>query len=190
MPLLELDAPADLKAYVGKEAVVTDWVIFSQGRITQFAEATDDRQWIHLDQERARKESPYKATIAHGFLTLSYLSCFVMTAMKVGGVQMAINYGLNRVRFPAAVPEGSKVRARFTLAALKEIPNGLEANWAATVEREGSEKPCCVAEWLVRYYSESKQSKINDLVLLLLSGGFSLLSPIIRIFWVLSLSGF
>lgn len=152
MPQLELDTPADLKAYVGKEAAVTGWIIFSQDRITQFAEATEDRQWIHLDQERARKESPYKTTIAHGFLTLSYLSRFMMTAVKVGGLRMAINYGLNRVRFPAAVPEGSKVRARFTLDSLKEVSHGLEAVWSVVVECEGSEKPCCVAEWVVRYY--------------------------------------
>ena len=152
MPPLELDTPADLKANVGKEAAVTDWIIFSQDRITQFAEATEDRQWIHLDQERARKESPYKTTIAHSFLTLSYLSCFMMMAVKVGGLRMAINYGLNRVRFPAAVLEGSKVRARFTLDSLKEVSQGFEAIWSVVVEREGSEKPCCVAEWVVRYY--------------------------------------
>lgn len=152
MPQLELGTPADLKAYVGKEAAVTGWIIFSQDRITQFAEATEDRQWIHLDQERARKESPYKTTIAHGFLTLSYLSRFMMTAIKVGGLRMVINYGLNRVRFPAAVPEGSKVRARFTLDSLKEVSDGLEAVWSVVVEREGGDKPCCVAEWVVRYY--------------------------------------
>jgi acyl dehydratase len=131
---------------------VSEWVEVSQERINAFAEATEDHQWIHTDRERAARESPFKVTIAHGFLTLSLLSEMGRTAMKVGGVRMGVNYGLNRVRFVSAVPAGSRVRGRFTLSALKEIQGGAQAAWKVTVEREGGAKPCCVAEWLVRYY--------------------------------------
>lgn len=142
-----------LKAHVGKELGVTAWLEVTQERINQFAETTDDRQWIHMDRERASRESPYGTTIAHGFLTLSLLSKFLgeLTQMR-GGVRMSVNYGLNRVRFPSAVPAGSKIRARFGLASLKESAAFVDATYSATVEREGAEKPCCVAEWIVRYY--------------------------------------
>src|SRR5262249_1781925 len=117
-----------------------------------FAAATEDRQWIHLDPERAALESPFKVTIAHGFLTLSLLSELGKRAMSVNGVRMGINYGLNRVRFVAPVPSGSRIRGRFTLSAIEAIKGGPQATWKVDVEREGGEKPCCVAEWLVRYY--------------------------------------
>jgi len=139
-----------LKANVGQEIGVTSWMEMTQQRIHQFAEATEDRQWIHLDSERARRESP---TIAHGFLTLSLLSRFLGEVTQIrGGVRMSVNYGLNRVRFPAAVPAGSKIRARFVLADLKESVDFVDAIYGITVERQGAEKPCCVAEWMVRYY--------------------------------------
>lgn len=152
MPALVLETPQALKDYVGREVAVTEWFVVTQDRIRQFADATEDRQWIHLDRERAARESPYQTTIAHGFLTLSLLSHFMKQAMEIrGGVRLAVNYGLNRVRFPAPVPAGSKVRARFTLQSLKELPDALEAQFSVAVETEGSSKPCCVAEWIVRY---------------------------------------
>jgi acyl dehydratase len=150
--MTEVEGVERLGEFVGREVGVGEWLEVSQERIRQFAEATEDRQWIHTDPERAARESPFGGTIAHGFLTLSLLSELGRTAMKVGGVRMGINYGLNRVRFVSPVPAGSRVRGRFTLSALEEIRGGAEATWKVTVEREGGEKPVCVAEWLVRYY--------------------------------------
>ncbi|HXJ04993.1 MAG TPA: MaoC family dehydratase [Candidatus Acidoferrum sp.] len=148
-----VDTPDSLKQYVGKEIGVSEWLIVRQERITQFADATEDRQWIHIDRERAEKESSFGATIAHGFLTLSLISRFMRDVMQVrSGVGMAINYGLNRVRFPAPVRSGSRIRARFSLLSLKEVSGAHEAAFSVTVETEGSEKPCCVAESIVRYY--------------------------------------
>jgi acyl dehydratase len=143
---------AELRKEVGKEVGFSDWLEVSQERINRFAEATDDRQWIHTDPERAARESPFRETIAHGFLTLSLLSDLIRLAISVGGVRMGINYGLNRVRFVAPVPAGSSIRGRFTLATLDDIKSGVQATWNVVVERKGSEKPCCIAEWLVRYY--------------------------------------
>jgi len=140
-----------LKSFLGREM---DWLTLTQERIQQFAEATEDRQWIHVDRERAQKESPYGATIAHGFLTLSLLSHFLKQAIEIrSGVRMGINYGVNRVRFPAAVRAGSRVRARVSLQSLKEVSDCMEAVFSISIECEGAEKPCCVAEWIVRYYS-------------------------------------
>lgn len=131
---------------------MTSWLEITQERINQFAAATEDHQWIHVDPERAQRESPYGTTIAHGFLTLSLLSRFMKEAIRLEGVRMAINYGLNRVRFPSAVRAGSRVRARFVLQSIRHLPEAVEATYSVTVEAEGTEKPCCVAEWLVRYY--------------------------------------
>jgi len=150
--MTEIESVAKLGELVGREVGVSEWLEVSQGRIEQFAEATEDRQWIHTDPERAARESPFGTTIAHGFLTLSLLSELGRTTMSVGGVRMGINYGLNRVRFVSPVPAGSRVRGRFTLAAAKEFDRGMEVTWKVTVEREGGERPCCVAEWLVRYF--------------------------------------
>lgn len=140
----------------GKEVAVTEWLAVKQDRIDRFADATEDRQWIHLDQERAEHDSPYGTTIAHGFLTLSMLSYLSRNILPVEGVTMRVNYGLNRVRFPAAVRVGSNIRGRFTLMLVKEFSgtggSGADLTLAVTVELEGSEKPCCVAEWIVRYY--------------------------------------
>jgi acyl dehydratase len=148
-----VDTPDSLKQFVGKEIGVSDWLAITQERIAQFAEATEDRQWIHLDRERAEKESPYGTTIAHGFLTLSLISRFMKDVIQVrGGAGMTINYGLNRVRFPSPVRAGSKIRARAVLLSVKEIPGAYEAAFSVTVESEGGEKPCCVAESIVRYY--------------------------------------
>ena len=153
MAAVIVDTPDSLKEYVGKEIGVSEWFLVTQERIAQFAEATEDRQWIHLDRERAERESPFGATIAHGFLTLSLISQFMKDVIQVrSGVGMAINYGLNRVRFPAPVRAGSKIRARATLLSVKEVSGAYEASFSVTVESEGGEKPCCVAESLVRYY--------------------------------------
>jgi acyl dehydratase len=152
MPTLVLEDPSSLKEYLGREINVTEWLILTQKRIEQFADATEDRQWIHLDLERARNESPYGTTIAHGFLTLSLLSYFVREAINIrGGVRMSVNYGLNRVRFPSPVRAESKIRARITLQALKQLSDAVEAIYSIVVENENSDKPCCAAEWVIRY---------------------------------------
>jgi len=148
-----METPESLGEYVGKEIGVSEWLTVTQERIAQFAEATEDRQWIHLDRERAERESPYGTTIAHGFLTLSLISRFMKDVIQVrDGVGMTVNYGLNRVRFPSPVRAGTKIRARATLLNLKEIERGYEATFGVTIEAEGAEKPCCVAESLIRYY--------------------------------------
>jgi len=154
MPPLVVNNPQSLNDLVGQEIGVTEWFRVTQERIALFAEATEDRQWIHLDQVRASKESPYGSTIAHGFLTLSLLSHFLKSAIQIqNGVQFAVNYGLNRVRFPAAVRADSRIRARVALLGLKELPDSVEAVYSVTIECEQSEKPACVADWIVRYYS-------------------------------------
>lgn len=154
MPPLVIKNPQSLKELVGMEIGVTEWFPVTQERIEQFAEATEDRQWIHLDRARAKKESPYGDTIAHGFLTLSLLSHLMKEAIQVQeGVRLAVNYGLNRVRFPAAVRADSRIRARIALVELKELSDAAEATYSVTIENEGSAKPVCVAEWIVRYYT-------------------------------------
>jgi len=152
MPVTRIENIAELANHAGKEVAISDWLDVSQERINQFAEATEDRQWIHLDRERAERESPFKTTIAHGFLTLSLLSALAQRALSVGGVRMGINYGLNRVRFVSPVRADARMRGRFTLATVEEIKGGVQTTWNVTVECENSDKPCCVAEWLVRYY--------------------------------------
>lgn len=153
MAPLTVNSHDDLKDHVGKQIATTEWLTVTQERIQQFADATGDHQWIHVDVERAKKESPYKNTIAHGFLTLSLLPQLMPQVLEVkNGVRMGINYGLNRVRFVSAVRSNSRIRAHFTLQALKELADGVEIVYAVTVECEGSEKPCCVAEWVVRSY--------------------------------------
>ena len=155
MPPLVVETALSLKDFVGREIAVTDWFVMTQDRIDRFAEATEDRQWIHVDRERAQRESPYGTTIAHGFLTLSLLSHFMKQAIQFrGGVRMGINYGLNRVRFPSAVRADSKIRARVRLLSLKELSDALEAAFSVSVEGQDLEKPCCVAECIVRYYPE------------------------------------
>jgi acyl dehydratase len=150
--MIEIESVRKLGELVGRDVAVSEWIEVSQERIDQFAEATEDRQWIHTDPERAARESPFKRTIAHGFLTLSLLSEMGRTAMKVGGVRMGINYGLNRVRFIAPIPAGSRVRGSFSLSAFREGEGWSLATWSVTVEREGGDNMCLVANWLVRYY--------------------------------------
>jgi acyl dehydratase len=155
MPPRVIPSLDSLKELVGQEIGCSEWFAVTQDRIQRFAEVTEDPQWIHLDRERAQRESPYGTTIAHGFLTLSLISCLARQAIEIRtGVRMAVNYGLNRVRYPAPVPVDSRIRARFTLAGLKEIPGALEATFSASVESERTEKPCCAAEWIVRYCRE------------------------------------
>jgi acyl dehydratase len=153
MAPLIIESKDALKEFVGKEIGVSDWMMVSQERIQKFAEATEDRQWIHLDAARAKHESPFGTTIAHGFLTLSLLSHLMQQAVQVrGSAKLAVNYGLNRVRFPAPVREGTRIRGRFALANFKDLGDSYEATFACSVECEGSEKPACVAEWIVRYF--------------------------------------
>ncbi|MGZ5272077.1 MAG: MaoC family dehydratase [Ramlibacter sp.] len=143
---------AELPALVGQEVAVSDWVTITQEQVNQFAEATGDHQWIHVDVEKA-KAGPFGAPIAHGFLTLSLLPRFFETALAIRGTRMGVNYGLNKVRFTAPVPVGSRLRARLTLLACEPIENGgMQMTWKVSVEREGADKPVCVAESLGRRY--------------------------------------
>ncbi|MFH1602363.1 MAG: MaoC family dehydratase [Pseudomonadota bacterium] len=142
-----------LHSRVGEEIGVSPWIEIKQERIDQFARAIVDPQWIHVDAERAKRESPYGGTIAHGFLTLSLLSHLLETAVDVSKMKMGVNYGLNRVRFTDVVPTGSRIRGRFVLDKLEPIKGGTQLTWGVTVEREGQTKPACVAEWVTRQYS-------------------------------------
>ena len=141
---------ARLKEWIGKEVAVTDWFSVSQERIDAFASVTEDHQWIHVDRKRAGEESPYGTTVAHGFLTLSLLPHLMQQAVEIQSMRLGINYGLNRVRFTGPVPAGSRVRARFRLDAVEDIPKGVQTAWNVTVEREGEAKPVLVAEWITR----------------------------------------
>ena len=153
MPGIVVETPEALKEFIGREIATSDWIVVTQERITDFAEATGDRQWIHLDAERAKRDSPFGATIAHGFLTLSLLSHLLKLAIEVRSTaRLTVNYGLNRVRFPSPVRAATRVRGRFTLLSWKELADAQEAVFGCTVESEESEKPCCVAEWVLRYY--------------------------------------
>ena len=153
MPPIVLPSLQLLQAYTGREIATTDWLTVTQERIQQFAEATGDSQWIHLDPARAQRESPYGATIAHGFLTLSLMSYFLKEAIELPGeVRRTINYGLNRVRFPAAVRAGQNIRARIRLESCNELSDSVEAVFGVAIEMQGSDKPCCIAEWILRYY--------------------------------------
>ena len=142
----------DLEKRVGEEVGVSPWVEMTQERIDQFAKATEDFQWIHVDPARA-KRSPFGGTIAHGFLTLSLLSHLSETTFSFSDRKMGVNYGLNRVRFTSPVPSGSRVRARFTLLKYEPIDgDGVQVTWNATVEIEGAAKPALIAEWIGRHY--------------------------------------
>jgi acyl dehydratase len=141
----------ELRAAVGQEVGVSDWLEIDQKRIDLFAEATGDHQWIHVDPERAAG-GPFGTTIAHGYLTLSLLPSLVPQALSVEGVRMGINYGVNKVRFPSPVPVGSRLRARVQLAEVTEAGGGVQLTARVTVEREGGEKPVCVAETVSRYF--------------------------------------
>lgn len=141
-----------LSGWVGREVACSDWLSIDQARIQRFADATGDQQWIHTDPQRAALESPYRSTIAHGYLTVSMLPQLIESSLRVDGVGMALNYGLDRVRLPAPVLAGQRIRARVLLEQLEAVPGGLQAHWTATVEIEHGSKPACVAQLLVRYY--------------------------------------
>ena len=142
----------ELESRVGQEVGISPWVEIAQARIDQFAEATGDFQWIHVDQERA-KQSPFGGTIAHGFLTLSMLPKLSESTFEFSDRKMGVNYGLNKVRFTSPVPAGAKIRGRFVLAKYEKIEgNGVQTTWSVTIEREGGDKPVCVAESIGRHY--------------------------------------
>jgi acyl dehydratase len=136
---------------IGQELGTSDWLEVTQETINQFADATGDHQWIHVDVTRVA-ESPFKTTIAHGFLTLSLVSVLLRRAMNPVGTRMAINYGVNRVRFVSPVPAGSRIRGRFVVGAVERSGGAIQVTWQVTIERDGGDRPCCVAEWIVRYY--------------------------------------
>ena len=148
-----IESIEELRSLAGHEVAVGEWFVVDQARIDAFADATGDHQWIHQDVARAKRESPFGRTIAHGFLTLSLLSSLSHECFEIrGDFKMRINYGLNRVRFPAAVVSGARVRPRFTLQSLEEFDQGYQAVWAVTLEIEGSSKPALYAEWIIRLY--------------------------------------
>lgn len=143
---------SEVLASIGQEVAVSDWITITQAQIQMFADATGDQQWIHTDPERAAK-GPFGTPIAHGFLTLALLPQFFESTFEIEGAKMGVNYGLNRVRFMAPVPVNSRLRARMTLQAAERIePDGIQMTWLVTVEREGSDKPVCVAESLARSF--------------------------------------
>jgi len=165
MPPFKIENLDSLKQFAGREFPPTDWFAVTENRIQKFSEATEDFQWIHTDPERAKRETPFGGAIAHGFLTLSLLSYFAKQAIQIrSGIAMSVNYGLNKVRFPSPVRAGSEVRARVTLLSAKESPEFVDAAFLIQVENRHGEsqgvhselpaKPCCVAEWLIRYYAQ------------------------------------
>jgi len=144
---------SEMENAVGKELGLTPWKIMDQERINTFAKATEDEQWIHIDEERCTKESPYKQTIAHGFLMLSMCSKIMYDSYEVGKVSMAINYGLDKVRFPNPTPAGSKFRGRVSLTEFNFIAKGAKYKLNVIIELEGQQKPACVAEFLALAYN-------------------------------------
>jgi acyl dehydratase len=151
MPKVLIPTVADLKDWIGQEVGVSDWKLVTQEEINLFAQATGDHQWIHTDPERARAESPYGGTIAHGYFTLSLAPRFRAEIVDVEKKKMTVNYGLNKLRFPAPLPVGKRVRMRAKLDALEDIKGGVQTTWTLTFEVEGQDKPACVAEGIYRY---------------------------------------
>ena len=143
----------DIKSVIGQELGVSDWHVVTQPEINAFADATHDHQWIHVDVERAKKESPFGGPVAHGYYTLSLAPYLMAQIWSVQGVKMGVNYGLNRLRFPAPVLVGKRVRARATLNKVEDVPGGIQVTVGITFEVEGSDKPVCVAEGVYRYYA-------------------------------------
>ena len=151
MPTLVLESLQSLKEYTGREIFLTEWLTMSQERINQFADATGDHQWIHVDPERA-KAGPFGGPIAHGYLTLSMVPVLLNGVMKVDGVAMGVNYGTNKVRFTSPVPVGSEIRAGATLASVDEVAGGVQVALDVVVEVKDAPKPSCVAQVVFRYY--------------------------------------
>jgi acyl dehydratase len=152
MTTFTLATPEQAAAHAGQEVACSDWLLIDQARVDAFADATGDRQWIHVDTARAARESPFGGTIAHGFLTLSLIAGFFQECVAVDGVRHAVNYGLDRVRFVAPVRVGTRIRARFFLATVTPVPGGWQLAWRVTIEVEGEARPACVAEMLLRWY--------------------------------------
>jgi acyl dehydratase len=144
------DGPDELRSAVGRQLGYSDWFEITQERVNRFAEATDDHQWIHVDPELAAK-GPFGRTIAHGYLTLSLVSALLPQLIEVDNIAMMINYGINKVRFPAPVPVGAFIRAKAQIVSVEDVPGGIQVTFLTTVELEGSEKPCCVVESVIRY---------------------------------------
>jgi len=144
------DSPAALLSAVGADLGTTDWITITQEQIDKFADATLDHQWIHVDVERA-KQGPFGAPIAHGYLTMSLASHFLAQLVRVGGISMGVNYGVEKVRFPSPVPVGSRLRGRGEVMDAKEVPGGVQATVRVTIEREGSDKPAAVVDTVSRY---------------------------------------
>ncbi|RKT26611.1 acyl dehydratase [Paraburkholderia sp. RAU2J] len=151
-PAAALPDAAALRALIGTEPLVSEWLIVDQAKVDRFAEATDDHQWIHVDPERARRESPFGGPVAHGFLTLSLIPALLGKTVAIEQ-RMGVNYGLNRVRFTSPVLVGSQLRAKFAVEAVTDVDNaGVQVQWSVTLERQGSERPVCVAEFITRHY--------------------------------------
>jgi acyl dehydratase len=146
------ESPEALEAMVGNEIGLSDWLLITQERVNQFAEATDDPQWIHIDEVRAKQESPYGGTIAHGYLTLALLPKFFANVIQFPFAKMNINYGANKLRFPAPMRVGLRMRARFTLLGVERLPDCIQSVWKYTAEQESGDKPVCVAEVVLRQY--------------------------------------
>ena len=148
----EIENLEDLNKYLGKEIGISEWFEMSQEKVNSFAELTQDKQWIHIDQEKAAQYSPYKKTIAHGFHVLSYASQVVFQTLKLNNIALAVNYGLEKVRFPNATPAGTKFRGRVSLLEYATIPDGIKYKLSVIIELEGHEKPACVAEFIALTY--------------------------------------
>ena len=148
--MITIDPTGNLTSKIGSEIAISEWMTVDQPRIDAFAEATDDRQWIHVDPERAARETAFGGTIAHGLLTLSLMPKLMQSTITVEPKRMGINVGFNRVRFTSPVKVGSRIRGRFLLQNLEAIDGGFQFTWKVTIELDGSAKPACVAEWVTR----------------------------------------
>ncbi len=151
MAITTINGLDELRAAVGTDLGTSDWLEITQDRVNTFADATGDQQWIHVDVERARAESPFGGPIAHGYLTLSLTNLFLPQVVEVTGISSGVNYGVNKVRFPAAVPVGSRVRGNVRLDAAEDVAGGLQTTMVITVELEGSAKPACIVEAISRW---------------------------------------
>ena len=152
MKKIKFQHQEDLFNQIDQELAVSDWLLIDQNRISTFADCTIDHQWIHVDPDRAKSESVYGSTIAHGFLTLSLVPYFLENCIEYHFAKSSINYGLNKVRFPHAVTVGSRIRARFKIIELKTIEGGIQIEWGIQIDIEGVEKPACVSDMLIRLY--------------------------------------
>ena len=151
MAITTINGLDELRAAVGRDLGTSEWLEITQERVNTFADATGDHQWIHVDVERAKAESPFGGPIAHGYLTLSLTNLFLPQVVEVTGISSGVNYGVGKVRFPAAVPVGSRVRGHVTLESAEEVRGGVQTVMVITVELEGSEKPACIVEAISRW---------------------------------------